>query len=89
MEALIIEPQIVNNQYWFTLPNDLEEKDLEFQLKIHYKPQKKEPKKEFWFPDFQRIDLSNETFRREDMYDDGDTMPTSLQLSRHTILQNC
>jgi len=67
----------------------LEEQELEFVLKTQYKLKKKEEKKEFWFLDFQRINLSNETFRREDMYDDGDTMPTSLQLSRHTILQNC
>lgn len=71
METLILKPQIVNNQYLFTLPNDLEEQDLEFILKVHYKPKIKEEKKEFWFPDFQRIDLSNETFSRADMYDDS------------------
>jgi len=70
MDTLIITPQIVNNQYLFTLPEDLEETELEFVLKIHYKPKKQEPKKELWFPDLGRIDLSNQTFSREEMYDD-------------------
>jgi hypothetical protein len=70
METLIIKPQIVNNQYWFTLPNDLEEQELEFVLKIHYKPKKEEQKKEFWFLNLKGIDINNHSFRREDMYDD-------------------
>jgi hypothetical protein len=70
METLIIKPQISNNQYWFTIPENLEEQDLEFVLKIHYKPQKQAQPKELWFMDFQTVDLNSETFRREDMYDD-------------------
>ncbi len=71
MDTLVITPKIVDNQYWFTLPDDLEEQDIEFKLIIHYKPkEKKEPKKEFWFPDFDRISLIGETFSREEMYDD-------------------
>lgn len=70
METLIIKPQIINNQYLFTLPEDLEEQELEFVLKIHYRPKKQEPKKELWFLDLKGIDFSNNSFRREDMYDD-------------------
>jgi len=70
MDTLIITPQIVNNQYLFTLPEDLEETELEFVLKIHYKPKKLEPKKELWFLDLKGIDFSNQTFSREEMYDD-------------------
>jgi len=70
MRTLIIKPEIVNNQYRFTLPDDLEEQELEFVLKIHYIPKKREQKNELWFPDFERIDLSKETFSREEIYDD-------------------
>jgi len=70
METLIIKPEIENNRYLFTLPDDLEEQELEFVLKLHYIPKKEKPKKELWFPDFQRIDLSNETFSRQEMYDE-------------------
>lgn len=70
METLIIKPEIINNQYLFTLPDDIEETELEFVLKFHYKPKKQEPKKELWFLDLKGIDLSNNSFNREDMYDD-------------------
>jgi len=70
MQTIIIKPEIVNNQYLFTLPEDLEEQELEFVLKIHYSPKKQDPPKELWFMDLKRIDLSNETFSRDEMYDD-------------------
>ena len=45
MEKIIIKPIKVKNQYLFTLPDNLEKLELEFVLKIHYKPEKHEQKK--------------------------------------------
>ena len=72
MNTITITPKLVNNQYIFTLPDELKDQELqlEFILKVIYKPKIDDTKKELWFPDLVRIDLSNKSFRREDMYDD-------------------
>lgn len=41
MEKIILEPEIENNKYTFTLPEDLAEQELEFVLKVHYVPKQK------------------------------------------------
>jgi hypothetical protein len=45
METMIITPQIINNQYFFTIPDELKEQDIEIRIIIHYKPHKNKLKK--------------------------------------------